>query len=175
MAQKALKTLATRNAARLNQTHIITLALHILFLLLRLLFRSVTRRSLLLYVLLSAPSLGIETVFELISRPKHLPNGEVQKAGEDLAQGGVTEWMWDIVYWTWACLVLVSVLGDWAWWAWAAVPAYSLYLGWSIFMRARGGMGLGGGQDGEEKNSGGGQSKRQEKMEKRGGQKVRYR
>jgi hypothetical protein len=125
--QKAAKTLAARNSARLTQTHLITLALHTIFLLLRLLlFRvSFTKTSALLYVLLSAPALAIEFWLEKVARPRYTQQptarsassvGELRSAGEDLDAKGLMEYLWDVVYWTWACLVFGSVFGDRMWW-----------------------------------------------------------
>lgn len=59
----------------------------------------------------------------------------------------------------------------------AVIPAYSAYLAYTTFVAARGGMaGLAGaGGDGTASTGQGGASKRQAKLEKRGGQKVQYR
>ena len=86
--------------------------------------------------------------------------------------------MWDIVYWTWGCIVFAAVLGDWAWWAYAVVPLYSAWLAVSTYTGVRKGMGgmFGGGEGASGgAGAGDGQSKRAAKMEKRGGQKVSYR
>ena len=80
--------------------------------------------------------------------------------------------MWDVVYWTWGVIVLVAVVGDWAWWFYGAVPVYSGYLAFTTYTGVRQGMG---GMLGEGGAAGGGQSKRQAKMEKKGGQKTVYR
>lgn len=124
MAQKAAKTLAAANTKRLNITLVATLVIHSFFWLLRgLLFRrSFTRASGLKYVLLTAPSLIIQAFFERSSRPTYggPSGGEVKRAGEDLDAKGLTEWMWDVVYWTYGCVLLVALLGDWAWWFWVS-------------------------------------------------------
>ena len=89
--------------------------------------------------------------------------------------------MWDVVYWTWINVVLVALVGDWAWWFYAVVPAYSGYLAFTTYSGMRSGFsGLSagaGGQGGEGAGSGSasGQSKRAAKMEKRGGQRLQYR
>lgn len=70
------------------------------------------------YIILSAPSLVIQLWFERIARPTLGPKGEVKRSGEDLEAKGLTEWMWDVLYWTYGCLFLVTVFGDWAWWIW---------------------------------------------------------
>lgn len=98
----------------------------------------------------------------------------MKRAGEDLDAKGLTEFFWDVIYWTWINLVLVVVLGNRAWWLYLVVPAYTVY---SVVTTASGikgmlgGMGAAGGEGG---NVAEGQSNRAKKMEKRG-QKVAYR
>ncbi|KAF2758943.1 DUF788 domain protein [Pseudovirgaria hyperparasitica] len=179
MAQKAAKTLATRNAARLNYTLYITLGVHLVYVLLRLLiFRSSFQRSsLIMYILFSLPSVVIEFWFESIARPTYTtsPSGapELKRSGEDLEAKGLTEYMWDVLYWTWINIILVAVVGDYAWWLYAVVPAYSAWLAWTTLMGYKQGMSgmVGAGSEGAV----GTQSKRQQKMEKRGGHKMVYR
>ncbi|KAF2847401.1 hypothetical protein T440DRAFT_557504 [Plenodomus tracheiphilus IPT5] len=172
MAQKATKTLAAANTARLNQTLYITIVVHLLFWLLRAaLFRaSFTRRSLLLYLTLSAPQLFIQFYFERLSRPTLTPDGAIRRPGEDLEAKGLTEYMWDVVYWSYGCIALAAILGDWAWIFWVVVPMYSAYAAWGVYTGMRGGYTDAAGVPQPEVAS-----KRQAKMEKRGGQKVQYR
>ncbi|KAI8938484.1 hypothetical protein NX059_004376 [Plenodomus lindquistii] len=172
MAKKATKTLAAANTARLNQTLYITLTTHLLFWTLRaLLFRSTfTRRSLLLYLILSAPQLLIQFYFERLSRPTLTPDGGIQRAGEDLEAKGLTEYMWDVVYWSYGCILMAAVFGDWAWMFWVVVPLYSVYAAWGVYTGMRGGYTDAAGVPQPEVAS-----KRQAKMEKRGGQKMQYR
>lgn len=134
-------------------------------------------RKLLPYILCTAPALAIEIWFERISRPTHKDNGELKRAGEDLEAKGLTEWMWDVVYWTWGCLGVVILFGDRAWWLYAVVPAYSVYLLVTTALGMKQGLGglMGQGGEGGGTGAGTGQSKRQAKMEKRGGQKMVYR
>ncbi|KAL9636415.1 MAG: hypothetical protein Q9164_002835 [Protoblastenia rupestris] len=178
MAHKAAKQLATRNTTILTRTHLISLFLHALFILLRfLLFRSTTTRtSYLLYTILASPSLIVEFWFEKVGRPTRSADGSVEKSGEDLEAKGLTEYLWDVLYWTWACIAGAAAFGDRAWWLWGAVPLYSGWLAWSTYTGM--GKGLGGmmGQNGVGGHEGaGGESKRQKKMEKRGGQRMQYR
>ncbi|KAF2464328.1 uncharacterized protein BDR25DRAFT_98277 [Lindgomyces ingoldianus] len=173
MAQKATKTLASRNTARLNTTLYLTLAVHFFYWLLRaLLFRSsFTRKSLVLYALLCAPQLLIQFfIFERSGRPTYGPDGQVKRSGEDLDAKGLTEYMWDVTYWTYGVLVLAAVVGDWAWWWMAVVPAYSAWLAYTTFAGVRQGYADAAGVPHPQPAS-----KRQQKMEKRGGQKVQYR
>lgn len=106
-----------------------------------------------------------------MGRPKYAENGTPIRAGLDLEAKGLTEYMWDVVYWTWINLALVMIFGDRAWWLYLVVPVYSLYAIVTTVGGIRGTLsGLGGaGSEGQA------QSNRQKKMEKRGGQKVVYR
>jgi hypothetical protein len=90
----------------------------------------------------------------------------------------LTEYMWDVLYWTWGCIGAVCLFGDRAWWLWVVIPGYSAWLAYSMVTGMRSGLaGLGGGDaaGAGTGTAGGAESKRQRKMEKRGGQKVQYR
>ncbi|KAL8824464.1 MAG: hypothetical protein Q9170_008144 [Blastenia crenularia] len=177
MAQKAAKQLAARNTAILKRTHLISLAVNALFIILRfIIFRpSCTRVTYFSYGLLAGLAFALEVWLERIGRPTVGPIGELKKAGEDLEAKGLTEYMWDILYWTWGCIVTAAIFGDKAWWGWIVVPLYSIWLAWSTFRGVREGIAgmAGGNNNGEVAN--GSASNRQKKMEKRGGQKMQYR
>ncbi|MCJ1312819.1 hypothetical protein MMC25_006495 [Agyrium rufum] len=181
MAQKAAKQLATRNTALLSRIHLISLAINTLFILYRLLLRSrsTTRTTYLLYTLTTLPALTIEFWLEKIGRPTYsATTGDLVRSGEDLEAKGLTEYLFDVLYWSWATVVAAGLLGNGAWWMWGVIPVYSAWLAWSTFGGLRQGMaGMAGqGQEGEDgSGAGGAQSKRQQKMEKRGGQKTQYR
>ena len=134
------------------------------------------RRSLgfTLYLILSAPALGLEYWLESIGRPKYDQAGDLQRAGEDLDAPGLTEFFWDVIYWTWINIVAVVIIGNVAWWAYLLVPAYAIYAAVTTAQGVRGALSgsAGVGKDTEVPQ---GQSKRQQKMEARGGQKVKYR
>lgn len=170
MAKQAAKQLTVRNTARLKQTHLITLGIHAAFLL----FAFLIRRSLTLkrYILLSIPGLLIEAYLHILATPSYGPDGNIRSAGSDLSEKGLTEFMWDIVYWTWINLIAVMVLGNWAWWLYLVVPGYAVYAAVST---ASGIKGMFSGMAGAGAEGGEMQSKRQAKMEKRGGQKVAHR
>ncbi|KAK3634615.1 hypothetical protein LTR56_015195 [Elasticomyces elasticus] len=176
MAQKAQKTQATRNSATLNRTHLISLGVYLSFLLIRTILFS---RRLLPFALLNLPALAIEFWFERIGRPVYTEtaNGkELQKAGEALDAKGLTEWMWDVVYWSWGNTVLAALLGNWAWWLYAVVPLYSAWLAFSTYSGVRSGFsGMSAGAGGEGSGGAAAQSKRQAKLEKKGGQRMQYR
>jgi hypothetical protein len=121
--------------------------------------------------LLSAPQLLIQLAFERQSRPTLDASGSIKRAGEDLEAKGLTEYMWDIVYWTYGVIFFVAFTGDKAWWLWAVIPLYSVYAAWTTYTGMRGGYTDAAGVPQPESAT----SKRQAKMEKRGGQKMQYR
>jgi hypothetical protein len=111
MAQKAKKDRAKSNSSALNTLHIGSLSVNALFLLSHFLFRS---RSLVAYGLFAAPSLICEYVLEISGRPKY---------------DAATEYMFDVIWVTWASSILVILLGNWGWLLWISLPAYGVYLG----------------------------------------------
>lgn len=78
------------------------------------------------YILLSLPAALIEAYLEKISRPKYAAgsgsgaDGSLRRAGEDLDAKGLMEYLWDVIYVTWACLLGVALLGEWVWWLWVS-------------------------------------------------------
>ena len=138
---------------------------------------SYTRNTLLLWVLLSLPAWAVEYWLEKIGRPTYTENGELKRSGEDLDARGLTDFMWDLIYWTWACTAGAAVVGDKAWWMYVVVPVYSMWVASTTVMGMRNGMaGMAGQGDGSaQATDAGGDSKRQKKLEKRGGQKMQYR
>ncbi|KAI1335099.1 hypothetical protein F5Y15DRAFT_256263 [Xylariaceae sp. FL0016] len=140
MAQKARKDRAKANAAALTNLHIGTLIVNSLFVLFNLLIK---KRSMWLYVLLSLPSFLCEYVLESSGRPKYDPSTKALKAsGEDLSAPGLTEYMFDVIWVTWASVVLVILFGNWGWVLWAVVPAYGAYKGYGLMGVARGMTGM---------------------------------
>ena len=135
-----------------------------------------TRNTLLLWVVLSLPAWVIEFWLEKIGRPTYAENGELKKSGEDLEAKGLTDFMWDLIYWTWACIAAAAMIGNKAWWMYAVVPAYSIWMAATTVIGMRNGMaGMTGQEHGASQDAdAGGDSKRQRKLEKRGGQKVQY-
>lgn len=150
MAQKAKKDRAKANITALNNLHMGSAIVHILFLTFNFAWRS---RSLLAYGLLSAPSLICEYVLESSGRPKYDPATKALKSsGEDLASPGLTEYMFDVIWVTWASLVCVMIFGNWGWLLWSVVPAYGLYMGSGLLGMGRqmlqgGGAGAGAGDE----------------------------
>ncbi|KAI1429279.1 DUF788 domain-containing protein [Xylaria sp. FL1777] len=137
MAQKARKDRAKANSAALKNLHTGTLIVNTSFILLNLLFK---RRSLFLYVILSIPSFICEFILESTGRPKYDPStNSLKTAGEDLSVPGLTEYMFDVIWVTWASVVLVAFFGNWGWLLWSVVPAYGAFKGLGV---ARGMAGM---------------------------------
>lgn len=134
MAQKAKKDRAKANTTALNRLHIGTVAVHAFFLMTHVLFR----RSLVVYSLLSAPSIVCEFILETTGRPKYdSETGALTKSGDDLAQQGLIEYMFDVVWVTWTCILTVCIFGNWGWVLWVSIPAYGLYLGSGLWGMGR--------------------------------------
>ncbi|KAL2127495.1 hypothetical protein VTI74DRAFT_10638 [Chaetomium olivicolor] len=135
MAQKARKDRAKSNAAALNNLHIGSLVVNGLFLVLHFFFRP---RSLPTWFILSLPSFFCQFTLEKTGRPSYDPSTQALKsAGEDLAAPGLTEYMWDVVWVTWAASILVALFGNWAWFLWAVVPAYGAYKAFGMMGAAK--------------------------------------
>jgi len=135
MAQKARKDRAKSNEAALKNLHLGSLIANGLFLLLHFFFR---KRSLLLWFCLSIPSFFCQLTLEKAGRPQYDSTTKALKsAGEDLNAPGLTEYMWDIIWVTWACTVLAAFFGNWAWFLWAVVPAFGAYKAIGMFGAAR--------------------------------------
>lgn len=136
MAQKARKVKASANTEALRNLHLGTLIVNTLFVLSTLLFK---RRSLLLYVLLSTPAFICEYILESTGRPKYdAETKALRTAGEDLNAPGLTEYMWDTIWVTWATVVAVIFFGNGAWFLWAAVPIFVVVKGWGLLSAAKG-------------------------------------
>ena len=127
MAQKAKKDRAKANAATLNNMHLESLLVNGFFLISHFLLGR--PRSLVAYGLFAAPSLVCEYVLEKSGRPTYDAAGALKTSGEDLAAQGLTEYMFDVIWVTWAATVAVIAFGNWGWILWVVVPAYGAYLG----------------------------------------------
>ncbi|KAI8634595.1 DUF788 domain-containing protein [Xylariaceae sp. FL1651] len=140
MAQKARKDRAKSNTAALMNLHLGTLTIITLFVLFNLFIK---RRSLLTYIILSIPSFICEFVLESTGRPKYDSSTNTLKtAGEDLSAPGLTEYMFDVIWVTWASVILVILFGNWGWLLWAVVPAYGAVKGFTLLGAARGMAGM---------------------------------
>lgn len=134
MAQKAKKGTAKSNAAALNTLHIGSLTINALFLLLGYWLKS---RSLFLYLILSIPAFLCQFTLERTGRPSYDASGALKSPGEDLNAAGLTEYMFDVVWVTWATVMAVVLFGNKLWFMWAIIPAYGAYKGFNMFGAAK--------------------------------------
>lgn len=83
-----------------------------------------TRSHITLYALTSLPSLFL--TFQLVSMgsPRLSPTGALLSAGDDLSQAGLTQYMMDIVFVTWAAQILACAWSR-AWWIYASVRVHA--------------------------------------------------
>ncbi|KAI5868083.1 DUF788-domain-containing protein [Durotheca rogersii] len=136
MAQKARKDRAKANTSALANLHAGTLIANSLFVLFHFL---IGRRSVLLYVILSVPAFICEFVLESTGRPRYDPSTKAMRtAGEDLAAPGFTEYMFDVIWVTWASLLSVMLFGNWGWLLWGVIPAYGTFKAYGLLSGARG-------------------------------------
>ena len=107
----------------------------------------------------------------MIGRPEYSHDGFLRRPGQDLDAKGLTEYMWDVVYWTWINTLLVIIFGNGAWWLYAVVPIYTIYL----TVTTVGGLKamLSPPTDGDATSTGS-ESKRQQKLGKRAQQRMTY-
>jgi hypothetical protein len=82
------------------------------------------------------------------------------------------EWCWDVIYWSWGCAGLAGIIGDKGWYAWIVVPCYTVWSLYAAYAGVKSGMGSMMGQK-EGAPAEQGQSKRQAKIEKRGGVRMK--
>jgi hypothetical protein len=141
MAQKAKKDRAKANITALHNLHLGTLAMNCLFIIFNLVIK---RRSLLAYFIFSIPSCIAQYILETSGRPKYdAATKTLKSAGEDLAAPGLTEYMFDIIWVTWLCLLAVIAFGNWGWLIWTVVPIYGAYKGFGLLGMAKGMLGNG--------------------------------
>lgn len=138
MAGKAKKDQARANTAALNSLHTTSIGINIVFIILSILY---LKRSVVAYALLSIPALGCQYALEISGRPKYDAKGVLARAGEDLSAQGLTEYMFDVIWVTWATLLAVTVFGRLGWFVYLVVPIYGAYIAWGLFGKARGMMG----------------------------------
>lgn len=168
MANAAAKKQAASNLHALKILHFSGAIINILFFFSYFVFSR--PKSLRPYLILSLPAFFLQYQLEKIGRPKYNEKGSLISAGSDLSQAGLTEWFHDIIYVTWICVCVSIVFGsNKAWYLYSVIPGYFLYKAYGMIMGLRSG-------GGPSENGGEGmKSKRQEKMEKRGGQRMKYR
>jgi hypothetical protein len=71
------------------------------------------------YLSFSLLAFVLEFWIERIGRPSEgVQQGGKIRSGEDLEAKGLVEYAFDVIYWTWGCLITVALFGERAWWLW---------------------------------------------------------
>lgn len=79
--------------------------------------------SIIIYAMINAGALGF---FFISSRPKYDEAGNLSNPGQDLAQKGLMDYVWDFIYVTWFCEV-VTLFSAWLWLLMLVVRISALY------------------------------------------------
>ncbi|CAG8748357.1 17423_t:CDS:2 [Dentiscutata erythropus] len=112
-----------------------------------------------LYFVTLGISMFLGAKLKSLGSPRFGPGGNVEWPGTDLNSKGMMEYMFDIIYVTWA-VHIGSMFYEGVWWFYLLIPLYALYKIWTLFIQPS----MFSGNEGtipQEK------SNRQKKMEKR--------
>lgn len=139
MANASAKKTAAQNEAAIKTLRIGMLAANISYFILRLIlpYRTFppTWRQLTTYIMTAIPEFVLFRHLTSTGSPKRDPTtGALLAPGEDLSQGGVTEWCFDVVYITWFCQVGSALVGEFVWWLYLSIPLYAAYKAWKTLI-----------------------------------------
>lgn len=136
MASQSSKKTAQANAQTLKELHLIALVVNLLALVA--IFGLKRPARFWPYFLLSLPSFGCQYVLESSGRPRYVVENGHQKlvrSGDEIKGPGLFEYMFDTIYTTWLCAVLMVVFGsNKVWWIYAVIPGY---VAWKVSALAR--------------------------------------
>lgn len=182
MAGASQKKIAASNTKALKEIHILSGAINaIAIIAVFLLKRPANYKP---FVILSIPLAFSQFTIEKSGRPVYGSDGRLVKTAIDLSQEGLTEYLFDIVYFTLIEDILMVLFGsNKVWWLFVAIPVFAIYKAWGILKYGKsllGGFGGGAGGAGslpdangelDQQQQGGvgvpGKSKRQAKLEAR--------
>lgn len=131
MASQSVKKLAAANSEILKQTHLLALAVNALVILILLIFRR--PKSFIPYFIFSCPALFCQYTIEKSARPVYdvdevSGQRKLKKAGDDVKQEGLYEYMFDTMYITWIIDALMIVLGtNSVWWLYSIIPGFAVF------------------------------------------------
>jgi len=92
-------------------------------------------RQLTLYFMTAIPQFVLFRHLSTVGSPRRdSKTGALIAPGEDLGAPGVTEWCFDVIYVTWACLVGSSLLGEFVWWLYLSIPLYAAWKLWTAII-----------------------------------------
>ncbi|KZV69223.1 putative opsin [Peniophora sp. CONT] len=167
MANTSQKKIASQNEAALKNLLYGQILANIVPFLIRLLYRAFGRRTSIKVWIMSAIATGVSQFLygrlAALGKPRRDANGTMVSAGSDLNQPGVTEWMFDVLYISWAAQVGSSILGEWVWLLYLVIPVFVIYKAWGFI----GPMIMPQSSSAEEEAPVEQLSKRQEKLKKR--------
>ncbi|CDR42339.1 CYFA0S09e01486g1_1 [Cyberlindnera fabianii] len=176
MAGQSAKKQVASNTKILKEIHLITWTTLVFFGLFTLYFnRPASSKP---FIFFSLPSLASLFVLEKTGRPRVDDSGKIIRQGQDLSAEGLTEYLFDVIYYTIICQFLAFATGsNKMWWLYLAIPAFAGYKVYGLISAGKEMFGMGkkpAAQNAAPEESQ--KSKRQQKMEKRGDKpKMRYR
>ncbi|ODV96994.1 hypothetical protein PACTADRAFT_48776 [Pachysolen tannophilus NRRL Y-2460] len=168
MAGSSQKKQAVSNIQSLKEIHTLSLVINLVTLIVLFSFNRPSSKK--IFIIFTIPLLICEYIIEKTGRPKYDSSGKLVSSGEDLKQSGLTEYMFDIIYFTLICDILMIVFGsNKVWYLYLAIPGFASY---KLFGLIKAGRALLGGGSSKTENSTEEQtpakSKRQAKLEARG-------
>lgn len=179
MASQSSKKTAAANEQTLKELHLISLAINALALFSLFVFGR--PQSKWKYIIFSLPALGCQFVLEKSGRPTFTEGSvsglkTLSKSGDDIKGPGLFEYMFDCIYITWFCDILMIVFGsNKVWLLLLVIPGFLGYKLFNIGKSFFGGKKLPVAEESAETaNAPQGKSKRQTKLEQRG-QKQKFR
>lgn len=181
MASLSSKKTATANEQTLKELHLISLVINVLAILS--LFILKRPQSKWKYIIFSLPAFGSQFILEKSGRPLFSVDGlsgqkKLLKSGDDIKGPGLFEYMFDCIYVTWFCDILMLVFGsNKVWFFFLVIPGYIAYKVGNLAKSFFGGKKLAVAElNSAVENAPQGKSKRQTKLELRGQkQKIRSR
>lgn len=138
MASLSSKRLASANEKTLNDLHILSIAINALTLIS--LFAFGRPKNKWIYMVFSAPSFALQYLLERFGRPIYntdRSNGHrtLIKSGDEINNTGLYEYMFDMIYITWLCDILMLCFGsNYVWLLLLIIPAFA---GYKVFGFAR--------------------------------------
>jgi len=146
MARSSEKKLAAQNARTMSSLWRGFLIVNAIYLLYRVWYHYATFSWWL--VAMYAASCGISVLLlrqlNAMATATFDESGLIVDGGQDLAQEGITSYMFDVIYVTWFVHLSTALVSDLFWWLYLVIPAFALY---KIVMLVRSTGLLGGGQD----------------------------
>lgn len=182
MAALSSKKTATSNLKTLKELHLISLTINAFALVSILVLKRPSSKW--KYAVLSAPALACQYVLEKSGRPVYSVDQvsgqrKLVRSGDDIKGPGLFEYMFDCIYVTWFCDLLMVILGsNKVWYLYLVIPGF---IGFKLISIARSFMGGSSkAKQATEPQAAAteqGKSKRQAKLELRGqrGQRVVHR